>query len=101
MRAASQGSLKAVQKFENTLTSKFGASGTGCCNVCASNFRPAKIHPATGNLNVDNFRIAGLVSRPHARRFHNTTYDITSCYASGTLTVMGGLPDTLQPHKPK
>ena len=39
-------------------TSKFGASGTGCCNVRASNFRPAKIHPANGKLNVDSFRIA-------------------------------------------
>jgi len=47
-------------------TSKFGASGTGCCNVRASNFRPAKIRPATGNLNVDNLRIAGLVSRQGA-----------------------------------
>jgi hypothetical protein len=66
--AARQGSLRAVQKLENTLTSKFGASGTGCCNVRASNFRPAKIHPATGNLNVDSFRIAELFIRPTARR---------------------------------
>jgi hypothetical protein len=65
--AARQGSLVAVQKFENTLTSEFGASGSGCCNVRASNFRPAKIHPATGNLNVDNLRIAGLVSRPDGK----------------------------------
>jgi len=44
-------------------TSKFGASGAVCCNVRASNFRPAKIRPAKGNVNVDSFRIAGLVSR--------------------------------------
>ena len=69
MCAAREGPFVAVQKFENTLTSKFGASGTGCCNVRPTNFRPAKIHPATGNLNVDNFRIAGLVeSSPAAGR---------------------------------
>jgi hypothetical protein len=65
--AARQGPLIAVQKFENTLTSKFGASGTGCCNVRASNFRPAEIHPATGNLNVDIFRIAGFGQSPHGK----------------------------------
>ena len=65
--AAGQRSLAAVQKFENTLTSKFGASGTGCCNVRVTNFRPTKTYPATGNLNVDNFRIAGLVSRPRGK----------------------------------
>jgi hypothetical protein len=55
------GNCSKVRKYAQP--SKFGASGTGCCNVRASNFRPAKIHPATGNLNVDNFRIAGLLSR--------------------------------------
>ena len=60
--AARQESLAAVvQQFENTLTSKFGVSGTGIATFARVIFRLAKIHPAKGNLNVDDFRIAGLV----------------------------------------
>jgi hypothetical protein len=46
--SARQTSLATVHKFGNVLTSNFGASGIGRCNVRASNFRPAEMQPATG-----------------------------------------------------